>query len=144
MHILTPSSVGLVLALNDSRGNSVIRSTALLVVLVLTGTPTALAACVAWCDATALSGTEATRCHYTTTDGTPRVSATAQNCEELLQAVLFVRAYPQRAGTDPASDHAVALPHPTIHNAVCADASLAGSPGALFPRGYAYSTVLRI
>ena len=88
-----------------------IRATTLLIVLTLTGTPTATSLCIAWCGEHTSPGAAGAGCHRetTTTRGTPRLVAREHECEELLLVAPFLREDLQRVASEFAPDHAVVV-----------------------------------
>ena len=93
-----------------------IRATTLLIVLSLTGTPTATSLCIAWCDARTSLGTAGADCHHQsmTTSG-PGLVAKGHECDELLQGTPFVREDPLRIASGSASDHVVMAAQHRFH-----------------------------
>lgn len=88
-----------------------IRAATLLIVLTLTGTPTATSLCITWCGAQTSPGAEGASCHHQTmaTSGTPSLVAKEHSCDVLLQSVPFVREDLQRVAAGSAPGHAVVV-----------------------------------
>ena len=137
---------GAVLAILSAVGTGVIRTTSILIVLALAGTPTATSLCIAWCGTHTLPGSEPASCDRPSsgTHGTPGLTGNAHACDELLQSAPFVTEVLQRAGVDGGLDHAPASWQNAIAPGDRAIARPTGGHGASPPPGFARSTVLRI
>jgi hypothetical protein len=123
----------------------VIRAATLLIVLSLTGTPTATSLCIAWCGAQTSPGSTGAGCHQAmTTGGASRLVTKEHGCGELLQGAPFVREDPQRAASGSASDHVVVAAQHHFHYAEAAgepESLTGGQPPAL---RQSHPTVLRV
>jgi hypothetical protein len=88
----------------------------LLIVLTLTGTPTATSLCIANCVVHTSPGAEGASGHHEgmTPGGTPSLAANEHKCDELLRGAPFVRGDLQRVASGPASDHAVVMTRRTL------------------------------
>lgn len=85
-----------------------IRATTLLIVLSLTGTPTAMSLCIGWCDARTSLGAASANCHHQSMTITiASLVGGGHECDELLQGTPFIREDPRRVASESASDHAL-------------------------------------
>jgi len=123
----------------------VIRTTTLLLVLVIAGTPAATTLCIGKCDAEAAPGGTAAPCHHrSTSDGKPGILDATHGCDDRLQAEPFVREDVQRIASGSATDHAVVVAAFPMAAWTPSAVGAVFPPRAPAPRGSEAPVVLRI